>query len=221
MVSLLLALIYLAFIGLGLPDGLLGAAWPLMNAELAVPLSYAGIISTIISIGTIVSSLLSDRLTRRFKAGLITAVSVLLTAVALFGFALSPSFLWLCVCRAVRSRCGQRGCRAEQLRSPPLHLPPYELAPLFLGCRRRRRAVYHGMSNRHTPRLARRIRCGGRYASGVNGGVVSCVAAVAAHGRTARGRDRGKTAHHATGRVVARRESDVAFMYDRTGQPLV
>ena len=97
MLSVLLSLIYLAFVSLGLPDGLLGAAWPRINAEMVVPLSYAGIVSTIISLGTIVSSLLSDRLTRRFKAGPVTAVSVLLTAGALVGFALSPSFVWLCV----------------------------------------------------------------------------------------------------------------------------
>ena len=63
MVSLLLAIIYISFISLGLPDGLLGAAWPTMGPELGAPVSYAGIISMIISVGTIVSSLLSDRLT--------------------------------------------------------------------------------------------------------------------------------------------------------------
>ena len=87
MTILLIALIYLAFISLGLPDGLLGAGWPVMEGELAVPLSYAGIISTVISAGTILSSLLSDRLTRKFGAGLVTAVSTALTAGALLGFA--------------------------------------------------------------------------------------------------------------------------------------
>ncbi len=97
MVSLLLSLIYLAFASLGLPDGLLGAAWPRIHTEMAVPLSYAGIVSSIVSLGTIVSSLASDTLTRRFKAGPVTAVSALLTAGALAGFALSPSFGWLCI----------------------------------------------------------------------------------------------------------------------------
>ena len=76
MFSLLLAVIYLAFISLGLPDSLLGSAWPLMRLELGAPLSFAGVISMLIACGTIVSSLLSDRLTRRFGAGLVTAVSV-------------------------------------------------------------------------------------------------------------------------------------------------
>ncbi len=97
MVSLLLGIIYLAFISLGLPDALLGAAWPVMYQEFAVPVSYSGGISMIITAGTIVSSLLSDRATRRFGTGLTTAVSVLLTVVALGGFSLSHSYLALCL----------------------------------------------------------------------------------------------------------------------------
>lgn len=96
MYSLLLVIIYLAFISLGLPDSLLGSAWPVMNGELGVPMSYAGIISMIISAGTVISGLSSDRLTRRFGAGWVTAVSVLLTAVALFGFSVLDSFWLLC-----------------------------------------------------------------------------------------------------------------------------
>lgn len=97
MASLLLAIIYLAFISLGLPDSLLGSAWPVMQGQLDVPMSYAGIVSMIIAGGTIVSSLMSDRLTRKFGAGLVTAVSVLMTALALFGFSVSGSFVWLIV----------------------------------------------------------------------------------------------------------------------------
>ena len=97
MIHLLLAVIYLAFISLGLPDALLGAAWPTMYPQFGVPVSYAGAISMIISVGTIFSSLQSDRLTRRFGAGRVTAVSVGLTAAALFGFSLSRSFWALCL----------------------------------------------------------------------------------------------------------------------------
>ncbi len=97
MVSLLLAIIYIAFISLGLPDSLLGSAWPVMYGQLGVPLSYAGIVTMLIAGGTIVSSLLSDRLTRRFGAGLVTACSVMLTAVALLGFSFANSFILLCV----------------------------------------------------------------------------------------------------------------------------
>jgi len=97
MVHLLLALIYLSFISLGLPDALLGAAWPTMYPRFGVPVSYAGIISTIISVGTITASLNSDRLTHRLGAGRVTAVSVLLTAAALLGFSCSNSFWLLCL----------------------------------------------------------------------------------------------------------------------------
>ena len=97
MFHLLLGIIYLAFISLGLPDSLLGSAWPVMYPEFGVPVSFAGIISMIISCGTIFSSLQSDRLTKRFDPGRVTAVSVLLTAVALFGFSVSHSFLALCL----------------------------------------------------------------------------------------------------------------------------
>lgn len=97
MYSLLLAIIYLSFVSLGLPDSVLGAAWPTMYKELCVPVSYAGIISAIIAVGTIVSSLQSDRLTKKLGTGLVTAISVLMTALALLGFSLSDSFILLCV----------------------------------------------------------------------------------------------------------------------------
>lgn len=97
MLHLLLGIIYLAFISLGLPDSLLGSAWPAMYREFAVPVSYAGGISAIISIGTVISSLQSDRLTKRLGTGRVTALSVLTTAVALFGFSVSHSFAALCL----------------------------------------------------------------------------------------------------------------------------
>lgn len=96
MFHLLLAVIYLAFISLGLPDALLGSAWPTMYPEFQVAVSYAGIISMLMSCGTIFSSLQSDRLTKRLGAGKVTAISVALTALALFGFSISHSFLPLC-----------------------------------------------------------------------------------------------------------------------------
>jgi len=97
MYSLLLAIIYIAFISLGLPDSLLGSAWPSMQAQMHVPVSYAGIISMIISGGTMISSLLSDRLTKKLGTGLVTAISVFLTAAALFGFSRSGTFWMLCM----------------------------------------------------------------------------------------------------------------------------
>ncbi len=97
MFNLLLVIIYLAFISLGLPDSLLGSAWPSIYPQFNVPVSYAGIISFIISLGTIVSSLNSDRLTRKLGTGKVTAFSVALTAIALFGFSISGSFISLCL----------------------------------------------------------------------------------------------------------------------------
>ncbi|MBD5153293.1 MAG: MFS transporter [Oscillibacter sp.] len=97
MVHLLLAVIYLSFISLGLPDSLLGSAWPSMYGELGVPVSYAGAVSMIIAVGTVVSSLQSDRLTRKLGAGRVTAISVAMTAAALFGFSVSHSFWLLCL----------------------------------------------------------------------------------------------------------------------------
>ncbi len=97
MFHLLLAVIYLSFISLGLPDSLLGSAWPSMYPQFNVPVSYAGVISMIIAAGTIVSSLQSDRLTRKLGTGKVTALSVAMTALALFGFSTCDSFWMLCL----------------------------------------------------------------------------------------------------------------------------
>ena len=97
MFSLLLAIIYISFISLGLPDSLLGCAWPSMYPGFGVPVSYAGMVSMIIAAGTIVSSLLSERLTRKLGAGKVTAFSVGMTALAIFGFSISSQFWMLCL----------------------------------------------------------------------------------------------------------------------------
>lgn len=97
MASLLLVLVYLAFISLGLPDALLGSAWPAMHSELGASISWAGIVTMIIAAGTIVSSLASDLLTRKLGTGRVTAFSVCMTAVALLGFSFSDSFWILCL----------------------------------------------------------------------------------------------------------------------------
>lgn len=97
MYGFLLALIYLAFVSLGLPDSLLGAGWPAMHLEFGSPVSYMGIISMIISGGTIVSSLFSDKLTKKFGTGIVTVASVILTVIALFGFSFSTRFYMLII----------------------------------------------------------------------------------------------------------------------------
>ena len=100
MVHLLLLIIYLAFISLGLPDALLGSAWPTMCLDFGVPVSWAGAVSMTIAAGTIVSSLLSDRMTRRFGTARVTAFSVAMTALALLGFSLTKSY-WLLILWAI------------------------------------------------------------------------------------------------------------------------
>ena len=97
MYSLLLALIYLAFISLGLPDSLLGSGWPVIHSDLNIPISFMGIVSMVISGGTIVSSMLSDRLTRKLSTRIVTVSSVFLTVIALFGFSFSSQFWMLLV----------------------------------------------------------------------------------------------------------------------------
>lgn len=98
MFTALLVIIYIAFISLGLPDSLLGSAWPAMHVTLSAPLSFAGAISIIISCGTVVSSLMSARVISRFGTGRVTLVSVAMTAAALLGIAFAPSVWWLCLC---------------------------------------------------------------------------------------------------------------------------
>ncbi|MDY6895219.1 MAG: MFS transporter [Thermotogota bacterium] len=97
MYSILLVIIYISFISLGLPDALLGSAWPSMFQTLNVPVSYAGIIAMIISGGTIVSTLFSGKSIHKFGTGKLTTLSVGMTAVALFGFSISTSFWHLCL----------------------------------------------------------------------------------------------------------------------------
>ena len=97
MMSLLLALIYISFVSLGLPDALLGAAWPTMCLQFQVPVSLAGVVSVTIAAGTVVSSLMSDRLTLWLGSGKVTAISVGMTAVALFGFSVSTEYWHLLI----------------------------------------------------------------------------------------------------------------------------
>lgn len=97
MLSLLLVIIYIAFISLGLPDSVLGAAWPSMFEQLEVPVGYGGIITMIIAGSTIISSLSSNYLNRKLGTGRVMVISVALTALALFGFSLSSRFWHLCL----------------------------------------------------------------------------------------------------------------------------
>ena len=120
MVHLLLAIIYLAFISLGLPDGLLGAAWPTMYPGFGVSVSYAGAVSMTIALGTIFSSLLSDRLTYHFGPGKVTAFSVTMTAVALFGFATCDRY-WMLILWAIPYGLGAGGVDASLNNYVALH----------------------------------------------------------------------------------------------------
>ena len=97
MIKVLLVIIYIAFISLGLPDAILGSAWPIIHQDLNVAISYAGLATMIVAGGTIVSSFFSEKLIRKFGTGKVTTFSVLLTAVGLLGIYFAPSFLWICL----------------------------------------------------------------------------------------------------------------------------
>jgi len=111
MASLLLALIYVCFISLGLPDSLLGSAWPVLHTEIGVPMSFAGIISMTICAGTILSSFFSDRLLHKFGSGKVTAFSIMMTAIGLLGFTISHNFVML-ICWSIPYGLGAGGVDA-------------------------------------------------------------------------------------------------------------
>ncbi len=129
--ALLLALIYVCFISLGLPDSLLGSSWPVVYPEMGVPQSFAGIISTIISLGTIVSSLFSDRLQKKFGSGVVTAMSVVVSAIALFGFSVSSEF-WMLVLWSIPYGLGAGGIDAILNNYVALHYKPQHMS--WLHC---------------------------------------------------------------------------------------
>lgn len=97
MLTLLLLIIYISFISLGLPDAILGSSWPMIHQDLNVPISYAGLVTMIISGGTIISSFFSEKFIRKFGTGKVTTFSVFLTAIGLLGVYFSPSFIWICL----------------------------------------------------------------------------------------------------------------------------
>jgi len=129
--SLLLALIYVCFISLGLPDSLLGSAWPVLHKEISVPISFAGIISATIFVGTILSSLFSDKLLHKFGAGRVTAVSVVMTALGLFGFFISNKF-WMLILWAIPYGLGAGGVDAILNNYVALHYKPQHMS--WLHC---------------------------------------------------------------------------------------
>ncbi len=97
MLTLLLIIIYISFISLGLPDAILGSAWPMIHQDLNVSISYAGLVTMIISCGTIISSFFSEKFIRKFGTGKVTTFSVFLTAIGLLGIYFSASFIWICL----------------------------------------------------------------------------------------------------------------------------
>ena len=129
--GVLLALIYVCFVSLGLPDSLLGSAWPIIREEICVPMSYAGIISTVISIGTIVSSLLCDKITHKIGSGRLTAISIAMTAVGLFGFSVSNRF-WMLLLWAIPYGLGAGGVDAVLNNYVALHFKSQHMS--WLHC---------------------------------------------------------------------------------------
>ncbi len=131
MFQILLAVIYMAFISLGLPDSVLGSAWPTIYPEFNVPVSYAGIVYGIISVCTIFSSLQSDRLNRRFGTGKVTAFSVLTTAVALLGFSICPNY-WMMMLWAIPYGLGAGSIDAALNNYVALHYKSWHMS--WLHC---------------------------------------------------------------------------------------
>ena len=131
MFSLLLAVIYLSFVSLGLPDSLLGSVWPTIYQEFNVPVSYAGAIFMIISAGTIFSSLQSDRLTKLLGTGKVTAFSVLMTAIALWGFSVSSSY-WMLILWAIPYGLGAGSVDASINNYVALHYKSHHMS--WLHC---------------------------------------------------------------------------------------
>lgn len=97
MLTVLLVIVYIAFISLGLPDAILGSAWTMIYEDLNVPISYAGLVTMIITGGTIVSSFFSGKMIKKFGTGKVTTFSVFLTAMGLLGVYFAPSFIWICL----------------------------------------------------------------------------------------------------------------------------
>ena len=129
--SLLLALIYICFVSLGLPDSLLGSAWPILHNEINVPISFAGIISSVICVGTIISSLFSNKLLNKLGAGLVTALSSALTVVGLFGFSISSEF-WMLIAFSIPYGLGAGGIDAILNNFVALHYKPQHMS--WLHC---------------------------------------------------------------------------------------
>ena len=94
MIQLLLLLIYLSFISLGLPDSLLGSAWPVIHEQMNLPVSFAGIITAIICLFTVLASILSAKITKKLGTGVVVVLSVFLTVIALGGFYFSSNFIY-------------------------------------------------------------------------------------------------------------------------------
>ena len=132
MATFFLCMIYAAFISLGLPDSLLGAAWPAMQPALGVPLDSAGVLSMIVAGGTVVASLSADRMLHRFGTGRVTLVSVTMTACALLGYALAPGFWWLALA-AVPMGLGAGAVDAGLNNFVALHYEARHMSWLLLG----------------------------------------------------------------------------------------
>ena len=131
MVTLLFVLISVVFIGLGLPDSLLGSAWPAIYPELNLPVSYANFITILISSGTVLASLFSARLINKFGTGAVTAVSTAMTTLAILGFSFSQS-LWWVVALALPLGAGAGAIDAALNNYVAVHYGPTHMS--FLHC---------------------------------------------------------------------------------------
>lgn len=97
MATLLVIIIFATYVGLGIPDSLFGTAWPAIYTEFDLPISYSNYVTGLMYIGTIISSLLSARLTKKLGTPLVVALSTALTAIAILGFSYSQNMIMLCL----------------------------------------------------------------------------------------------------------------------------
>ena len=208
MATLLLLIIYLTFISLGLPDSLLGAAWPVMRHDLGAPIGMAGVLSFTVTIGTIVSALATSRVVRRIGTARTTLISVAMTAGALLGFSIAPSIAWLMVF-AIPLGLGGGAVDSALNHYIAGHYEArrHELAALFLG-RRRYGQPDDSIRLPVRRRLERRIRDDRLHPVGDRGGAYCVAAPVETYGEEAGRRRTGPAGGCARARAGRRTQAE-------------
>ena len=134
MATALLIIIYIAFIGLGIPDSLFGTAWPAIYSDFGLPFSFGSFVTVIVSCGTVISSIISSKVIAKLGTNKVSAYSTLLTAIALLGYSFAPNLWVMCffICYT-RHRSRLNRCSTEQLCCSALFHNTYGVFALFYG----------------------------------------------------------------------------------------